>query len=85
MATKKDDGGSAFPLPSMKQSGETSTENYLDFEERGQSGMSLRDYFAAKAVIDVVTDTGYWDQRSVANMARQAYQLADAMIKERSK
>jgi hypothetical protein len=40
-------------------------------------GMSLRDYFAAKAIINAIG--------SPKENAEWAYQVADAMMKERSK
>ena len=48
-----------------------------------QDGMTLRDYFAAKAMQAYLTapDTG-WEFDEVAGAA---YEMADAMLKERSK
>lgn len=43
------------------------------------SGMSLRDYFAGKALMHVYSD------RDPFTAARDAYRLADAMLAERSK
>jgi len=46
--------------------------------------MTLRDYFAAKAMQAMVNsgtyETGGWDQRDIAI---QSYQMADAMLAER--
>jgi hypothetical protein len=67
-------GGSAFPFPaSLYPDGST--------REPGELGMSLRDYFAAKAmqkisIANYLSDDDY---------ARHAYKIADAMLKERSK
>jgi len=47
-------------------------------------GMTLRDYFAAKAMQAVIT--GYATQNKVglySNWAGLAYEMADAMLKER--
>ncbi len=44
-----------------------------------QSGMSLRDYFAAKAM-QALAQGNYFDAT-----ARQAYMIADAMLREREK
>ena len=86
MATKKDDGGSAFPIPSMRQSGEVSSDNHLDFEERGQSGMSLRDYFAAKAMNGFFTGIGYGvSPETIKAFVKLSYSIADTMIEERNK
>lgn len=47
-------------------------------------GMSLRDYFAAKVMQGIIASTTYvayrWDW---AEIAKQAYQVADAMLAER--
>lgn len=80
-AAKKDTGGSAFPT---------------GFDPPGdglaEEGMSLRDYFAAKAMteairhhLDVRASTiqpGAFDWDLVAVTA---YKMADAMLKEREK
>ena len=56
------DGGAAFPV----------AHSYLI-----QSGMSLRDYFAGKAM-QALAQGNYFDAT-----ARQAYMIADAMLKAR--
>ena len=43
-------------------------------------GMTLRDYFAAKALPEFITDNATYEQ-----MAEWAYNTADAMLKERAK
>ena len=69
---KINNGGSAFP--------------YRD-EMSILSGMSLRDYFAAKAIIGFTSATnqdGDWTGWDLAKeIAREAYNIADAMLKER--
>ena len=62
----KETGGPAFPLkgPSMQSDA---------------CGMTLRDYFAAKAM-QALTHGNYFDAT-----ARQAYMMADAMLREREK
>ena len=45
-------------------------------------GMSLRDYFAAKAMQGRLAAPGYVD---VDQDAEMAYKMADAMLKERAK
>ena len=59
------DGGAAFPV----------AHSYLI-----QSGMSLRDYFAAKAMQALAQPGNYFDAT-----AKQAYMIADAMLREREK
>jgi hypothetical protein len=52
----------------------------------GSNGMSLRDYFAAQVAVGMMSD--YWNSDSMRDptfegIARQAYDLADAMLKAR--
>jgi len=50
-------------------------------------GMNLRDYFAAKAMQGLfASDTSDWNQEGEWDeRARTAYEMADAMLKERGK
>lgn len=72
------DGGSAFPkqpIYKMPHGVELVTE---------QQGMSLRDYFAAAALPNLVV----WDEDGLkppVDAAILAYEYADAMIAEREK
>lgn len=69
----KKDGGPAFPAPDLGKQ---------DFGQRGAyPGMTLRDYFAAKAMAGVAS-TGEYD---CAMIARRAYRFADAMLAARDK
>lgn len=69
--SKKENGGSAFPCPE--------TENYSP-----KFGMSLRDYFAAKAMQGFFTSRNtYLDNDVIEAYARQSYVTADAMLKAR--
>jgi hypothetical protein len=45
-------------------------------------GMTLRDYFAAKAMSGILTDTG-WMGNTVSTLANMSYEVADAMLKAR--
>ena len=70
-AATLNDGGPAFP--GTDQNGLNS----------GMPGMTLRDYFAAKAMTGICASSptdNFTDQR----IAREAYNLADAMLKARS-
>lgn len=87
MSAKNNDGGSAFPLPC----GHATVKDYQagvgDFEktvEVCKTGMSLRDYFAAKAMQEQIGFEGMegCDKQQICAMA---YELADAMIAEREK
>jgi hypothetical protein len=48
-------------------------------------GMTLRDYFAAKALQGMLANQHQFQSGDDAMFARDAYALADAMIAERSK
>lgn len=67
-----DNGGPAFPSPPV-------VENGVIYP--GNDGMTLRDYFAAKAAQGLLAapDCG-WDAEQLAN---GAYAIADAMLKAR--
>ena len=81
MSNMKNTGGAAFP---------TTPENVLtDCPLDG--GMTLRDYFAAKAMHyylstvqeDELSIDGAWTPVSKSDAARHAYIMADAMLKAR--
>lgn len=78
--TKPDNGGPAF---------QTNTINvpFSEADNPKYQGMSLRDYFAARAmtVIVQVHADGSINDFSKADVARASYSYADAMLKERSK
>lgn len=73
------DGGQAFPMPS-------SSATSIGAEEwnRAQFGMTLRDYFAAKALSGI---TRMLNDPMIPSSAcaQMAYHLADEMLKERAK
>jgi hypothetical protein len=73
----KDTGGPAFPLRAHDWHKEVSDRGYLNHDFT--MGMTLRDYFAAKAM-QALAQGNYFDAT-----ARQAYMMADAMLKEREK
>jgi hypothetical protein len=92
----KDTGGSAFPLPEhlfnivqdyVEKSNlpkEISEQFLADFS-KGAIGMTLRDYFAAKAMQGIAANQRWNVTKQIDNCAREAYAIADAMIKERNK
>jgi hypothetical protein len=56
--------------------------------QKDYSGMKLRDYFAAKAMQGIMSEylskgsgNGYWAKYDM--IAKEAYQVADAMLKQR--
>jgi len=53
-----------------------------DYEYHAQSGMTLRDYFAAKAMQALIIREGK-DTDFINEITTTAYQYADDMLKER--
>jgi hypothetical protein len=88
MDEKRNDGGSAFPRYGNDPWGKPSTQ---------AAGMTLRDYFAAKALPAILEQedngiqawqpdaTGGSSITAAEAWARDAYKIADAMLAERSK
>lgn len=79
---KKTDGGPAFPIY-----GKLNEWGYAE-----QPGMTLRDYFAAKAMVGILQD---WTEvvrdamaesttsERIKHLAKRSYDIADAMLKAR--
>ena len=49
----------------------------------GNRGMTLRDYFAAKAMQGIISIPDHWYQNGTESIAEMAYAMADAMLEER--
>lgn len=78
---KKDKSGPAFPQPCTENGYAANSE----FEVAG-GGMTLRDYFAAKAMQSLYLRAGgspVIDAESCDYFAIHAYEMADAMLKAR--
>ena len=67
----KDKSGPAFPCE----------WDYINSNREAANGMSLRDYFAAKAMQGMLSDMG--SQGTTAQYSSHAYLMADAMLKAR--
>ena len=99
----KDTGGPAFPAGAIRKARQRPNDPGCDFivtdiVEPKNEGMTMRDYFAAKAMQAMVStwdETKPWpcgidpteddnDTHSM-NLARVAYKISDAMIVERGK
>lgn len=84
MSEKKNDGGNAFPF---QQNFPSQEGNYSKLE----TGMTLRDYFAAHAIHSMVhlgiemVKSGTQKQADESHIAQAAYAIADAMIVEKNK
>jgi hypothetical protein len=74
MTDKIEDGGPAFPRPQSNSSMRDS-----------QDGMSLRDYFAAKAMQGLLSSGVKCGPDAVPRIATGSYILADAMLRARAK
>lgn len=72
------DGGLAFPGAVMN------SDKTWTAEECGQGGMTLRDYFAAKAMQAAATNPTGADGFDFDQRAEWAYAQADAMLKARA-
>ena len=70
MSTDTNTGGPAFP-------------SHGSMGEVAQEGMTLRDYFAAKAMQSVLDQKDAHDGRECDSAAWMAYRMADAMLKAR--
>ena len=75
MSTIKD-GGPAFPC---------NEDTFSDGEVKSErcEGMTLRDYFAAKAMQAQLARTTWGVEDAARDMAEEAYAYADAMLKAR--
>ena len=73
----KENGGAAFPTQMLN----------VPLHEAGDAkhdGMTLRDYFAAKAMQGMCAEGSYRED-SYDNLAAWAYKQADAMLEQRNK
>ena len=69
--SNKNTGGTAFPVQSI----------YIEDVETNSRGMSLRDYFAAKAF---QVRLAKYDDWTLTELTEQAYLDADAMLEARN-
>jgi hypothetical protein len=80
---KVDDGGPAFPRPASVQTTYDYKGRERTLTREAQDGLSLRDYFAAKAMAGLLADSEM--KGSPAHFAEYAYEYADAMLAQRQK
>jgi len=69
----------AFPL--VVTTGSVAT----GFKIHRTEGMSLRDYFAGQALVGLAALSAHPQSPDIAGQAIMAYEMADAMLKERGK
>lgn len=78
----KNDGGPAYPVLGMSQ------RNGQEFLAVFNNGMTLREYFAAKAMQSLLISPGQMGNDCRANDERLScwsFQIADAMLAERER
>lgn len=94
MANKRDNGGAAFPRtgyypPTTPDMDMDSLRERLPAMTEPEQGMTLRDYFAGKALEGFMCNTQIVDLLRKGfrpdNAAEACYATADAMIAERNK
>ena len=68
----KENGGPAFPVPPLEG----------QYSPHSPQGMTLRDYFAAKAMQGYMVGT---EKPCADRISETAYEIADAMLAERAK
>jgi len=89
----KDTGGSAFPATTRLEllHSEGIPDQAKEVIYVDSNGMTLRDYFSAKALQGVLsnedcnTPDAFTDENAFSNLAKDCYKLADAMLAERNK
>lgn len=79
---KANEGGPAFPVFQRFQPTGDSPADTPTLDVEGEDGMSLRDYFAAKAMVAII---GRWSESqdpgtAYARAAERAYAMADEML-----
>ena len=80
-------GGPAFPAGVVRKSRPAHDPGadfvVTDFTEPRHQGMTLRDYFAAKAIQGLLASPKLSLEASKMSLAQQAYSVADAMLEAR--
>jgi hypothetical protein len=79
---KKNDGGPAFPTDIQFDGSGYCANSHA----KVSGGMSLRDYFAAKAMQVIIDQTSLNEmtEYTIGAVATNAYLMADAMLKQRN-
>jgi len=75
MEDNKPKNPQAFPVINPNYDGNWNKEAHI-------KGMTLRDYFATKAMQSFIINAGY-GSIDLKNIAQASYQAADAMLKQR--
>lgn len=72
------DGGAAFPGEKL-----VNVAGYVTKEREPVPGMTLRDYFAAKAMQGLIAGSGVDANYAEKSVASLAYMMADVMLEAR--
>jgi hypothetical protein len=87
MRTKINDGGAAFPFTEYEYNEYADKPGSNPYQPRSFEGMTLRDYFAAKAMQGLITNSDIQDLLRGGFKPEGAgdacYMIADAMLKAR--
>lgn len=83
MAERINDGGPAFPASTRPMQDEYGYGHQDGHSTWQYGGMTLRDYFAAKAMQAAATNPAGADGFTFDQRAEWAYQQADAMLRAR--
>jgi hypothetical protein len=78
MSNQKNTGGPAFPRIGHVHPYDIEAEQWI----HGQEGMTLRDYFAAKAMQGILS-CQWVDVSDIGTISHRSYMWADAMLKAR--
>lgn len=78
----RDTGGPAFQVFVER---EVLTDRGYRPRLQPEGGMTLRDYFAGQALANPVLMGDGWDVTNVVRAASMAYEIADALLRERAK
>ena len=86
----KNDGGFAFPFGVRREELDTYGGGPPYVTERNEPGMTLRDWFAGQALVGLAAQnpgakTSREAEAWVDGLGMIAYQIADAMLKERDR
>lgn len=78
--SNKETGGPAFPQPIIS----TAMGDIVSSQDCNEGGVTMRDYFAAKAMQGICSGRSHSDLRGhVIASSRVAYLMADAMLEAR--
>ena len=79
-------GGPAFPtglVGKVELAGSMYAGAHVPEYKAAANGMSLRDYFAAKAMQGICANSRFNPSRQIGTMASESYLIADAMLEAR--